>query len=499
VYSVTFRSNDNAGNTTTITRTVKVDTTPPSFSTSTSGTSGLAGWYTSPTTTIISTSDAPSGINRVEYNQNNTGWQTGTSVESTDGLNTVEVRVYDNAGNMFSDSIQVKVDTIAPSISTSVSGNAGLTGWYTSPTTTTISTNDATSDIDRIEYNQNDAGWQTGKSVVSTDGINTIEARVYDIAGNMTTTSIEVKVDTVFPTSKFNSPVNGSADTLIRGTYTLDGMSADTLSGVLGAEISLDGKSWLSLEISSEDTWSYILDTLNLPDGIYPIVVRTTDNAGNTELMELGARVTLLVNNTPPHIKLTPEWLIWESGSLLIKTDYFPVAEGTIVISDPKKRWPEVRIPFGKKYPSTIKWDRRFADRTLAPIGNYRVTVEACNTYNLCSNKSATIRIPWISVIVPTVSPAPPTVVPESPAVEKPVVENIPARSETQIPPVVVVEDFSPQIQTPNSVERKSIGIALWLVALIALMWAVASAALSDRRPAAINAMTKTIHQKRNI
>jgi hypothetical protein len=30
-------------------------------------------------------------------------------------------------------------------------------------------------------------------------------------------------------------------------------------------------------------------------------------------------------------------------------------------------------------------------------------------------------------------------------------------------------------------------------------MWAVASAALSDRRPMAINAISKTIQQKRNI
>ncbi len=97
-------------------------------------------------------------------------------------------------------------------------------------------------------------------------------------------------------------------------------------------------------------------------------------------------------------------------------------------------------------------------------------------------------------MIIPTASPVTPTLVPE-----KPSAENIPERSETQIPPVVVVEDSSPQIQSTNSVERKPAGIALWLVAFMALMWAVASAALSDRRPVAINAITKTIQQKRNI
>ena len=80
----------------------------------------------------------------------------------------------------------------------------------------------------------------------------------------------------------------------------------------------------------------------------------------------------------------------------------------------------------------------------------------------------------------------------------KSAVANIPERSETQIPPVVVIEDSHPQVQTPISVERKPLSIALWLVAFIALMWAVASAALSDKRPVAINAITKTIRQKQN-
>jgi len=164
-----------------------------------------------------------------------------------------------------------------------------------------------------------------------------------------------------------------------------------------------------------------------------------------------------------------------------------------LTISDPQHPWPKVEIPFDEKYPSTITWARRFANGVLAPSGNYHVDVKACNTYKLCSNKTAIIKIPWISVIIPAVSPVAPTLVPE-----KPSVETIPERSETQVPPVVVVEDSSPQIQVPNSVERKPLSIALWLVAFIALMWAVASAALSDKRPVAINAITKTIRQKQN-
>jgi hypothetical protein len=301
------------------------------------------------------------------------------------------------------------------------------------------------------------------------------------------------------PSSTFTLPANGSEDTLARNVLSLAGTSTDALSGIATVELSYDGgKSWVPVVPSTDDKWTYDFDTTKVPDGIYTIVVRTVDMAGNTVVgdgnSDSGAQITVIINNAPPHIKLTPEWFVWDSGELVIKTDYFPVREGSVTISDPQNRWPKVEIPFGEKYPSTIKWDRRFANGILAPIGNYRVEVKACNTYDLCSNKRATIKIPWISVILPTVSPVPPTVVPSKPAVE-----NIPERSATEIPSVVVVEDSFPQPTVHNSEKPKPVGIALWLVAFLALMWAVASAALSDKRPVAINAITKTIRQKQNI
>jgi len=393
----------------------------------------------------------------------------------------------------------LKIDSTKPTLAISNAGTVGTNGWYTSQTTTTLKADDKTSSVDRVEYSQNNAAWQTGTSVVSKDGVNSISVKTYDKAGNMLSSQVQVKVDMGMPSSTFTSPANGSEDTLARNVLPLAGNSTDALSGIATVELSYNGgKTWIPLTPATEGTWTYDFDTTKVPDGIYTIVVRTVDMAGNTVVgdgnSDSGAHITVIINNTPPHIKLTPEWFIWDSGELVIKTDYFPVREGLVTISDPQNRWPKVEIPFGEKYPSTIKWDRRFANGILAPIGNYRVEVKACNTYNLCSNKRATIKIPWISVVLPTVSPVSPTVVPTNPAAE-----NLPERSETQIPPVVVLEDSSPQVKTPISVERKPVGIALSLVAFIALMWAVASAALSDRRPVAINAITKTIQQKQNI
>ena len=565
---------DVAGNVAMQTLEIKVDTTPPIISTSVSGTKGLADWYVSQTTTGISAHDEVSGVNQVEYDQNSSGWQNGVSITSDDGVNTVAIRAFDLAGNVASKSLEikvdtvapiliplvpipdglnswfisapvpvsvngsdlgsglasaalsvddsewqpdaslmdgvhvvnfqafdnagnsttasqtVKVDTVAPVLSTSVAGTKGNAGWYVSQATTTISARDETSSVDRIEFNQNKAGWKEGTSVQSQDGINEIAVRAKDLAGNMSSDSIQVKVDTEKPVSQFTSPLNASTDTLIRGVYDSFGSSSDTVSGLSIVEISLDGHTWLPLEISSSGGWAYTWDTSSWMDGEYPVVVRTTDVAGNVEGTASGARVTLLVNNEPPHIKLTPEWFIWQSGLLVIKTEYFPVRDGMIEIADRDGRWPSVKIPFGEKYPAEIKWDRRFADGVLAPSGDYRVTVSACNIFDLCSQKKATIKIPWIAIVLPTEPVATQLVEVKRPEINEPL--------PTSVPPVVELPNMEPEIHAESKSGYQPALSSLSFVVLIALMWAVSSAALSDKRPAAIRAVAKTITSQKH-
>ncbi|MGE5378719.1 MAG: Ig-like domain-containing protein, partial [Bacteroidota bacterium] len=320
--------------------------------------------------------------------------------------------------------------------------------------------------------------------------------KVYDHAGNVSVDTLQVKVDTGKPSSTFISPVNGSENNLARAIFPMSGTSTDALSGVSRAELSVDeGRTWNSL-ILSDGKWTYDLNTIDLADGVYKVVVRTTDLAGNTDTLETStAFVSLLVSNGRPQIKLTPEWFVWQSGSLSIHSEYFPLKGGMVTISDPQRRWPKVEIPFDENYPKSITWDRRFANGILATSGDYDVAVTACNTYNRCSNKRATIKIPWIAVIIPVPSPTTPVVV----TPEKPVVEEIPERS--SIPPVVPLETSpAPQIKQHNTSGRTPpapVQIALALVTLIALLWAVASASLSDRRPVAINAIAKTISEAR--
>jgi hypothetical protein len=495
IHTVKFKTTDNAGNSSTATKIIKVDATAPSLAFVNEGTPGNGDWYVSPVTTSILSSDDASGMDSIQYNQNEAGWEDGSSFQSRDGINRINVRVSDAAGNVSVDTLQVKVDTVAPAASFSISGTRGTAGWYISTTTTSFLPDDQTSGVDHVEYSQNGQGWQTGASVESQDGINSISMRVYDRAGNVSADTLQVKIDTGKPSSAFVSPVNGSGNNLARGVFSMSGSSWDAVSGVSTAELSFDGGlSWMPLALQ-DGKWAYDLHTDSLADGVYRAAVRTTDRAGNVDgLLTSTAYIYIIVNNDPPHIKLSPEWFIWQSGSLSIHSGYFPLKSGTVTISDPQNRWPKVEIPFDENYPASIKWDRRFANGILAPSGNYDVMVTACNSHNLCSNKTAVIQVPWVAVIIPTSAPT----TPSSMNPEQPVAKNVPTRA----PAAPVNPLDSPRTTLPRqhntAGHRPVLGVqtAFPLVILVALLSAVASASLSDTRPAAIAALAKTISQQ---
>jgi hypothetical protein len=495
VHPVRFKATDKAGNSSITTETIRVDTAAPLLSFTGEGTPGNSGWYVSTVTTSILSGDDTSGIASVQYNQNNTGWQDGSSFKSSDGVNTINIRVADAAGNVSADTLEVSVDTVAPSISPLIVGAPGAAGWYLSKTTTSLLSEDKTSGIDHVEYSQNGEDWQTGTSVESGDGINSISMKAYDRAGNVSAGTLEVRVDTGEPSSTFISPLNGSENNLVRGSYPISGASTDALSGVSRAELSFDGGlTWTALGLVGSK-WTYDLDSTVLADGVYKAVIRTTDLAGNADTLETSpAHIRLIVNNVPPDIKLTPRWMIWQSGSLFIRSGYFPLKSGRITISDPQNRWPRVEIPFDENYPKSIQWNRRFANGILAPSGAYTVRVTACNVYNLCSNKTAVIKVPWIADMIPAPSPTPPS----SADPKQPTARNVPSGLPAAQPaPMDLPRTMTTrQLNTFGRMPPAPAHAALALGILVALLWVVSAASCSDTRPLAVNAIAKTISQK---
>jgi hypothetical protein len=116
------------------------------------------------------------------------------------------------------------------------------------------------------------------------------------------------------------------------------------------------------------------------------------------------------------------------------------------------------------------------------------VTVSACNIYELCSEKSATIKIPWYAPALPTaLVPTEMIAVEQKPGsqIEQPQATNVSPAAEISIPDSETPSEPEKDFETSTSL--------LSFVVLIALMWVISSAALADKRPMAIRSIAKTI------
>ena len=192
----------------------------------------------------------------------------------------------------------------------------------------------------------------------------------------------------------------------------------------------------------------------------------------------------------PPAVSLTEHWWIWESGVLHITPKTYPIASVKLTISDSQNRWPAVTLEIDpRKESELVIWDRRFADGTLAPSGEYPVLVRVCDDHNLCANAAGRISIPdgvWptmTSTFTPTTTS---TVLPSA------------TPTSTKIPPhpasVVVLK--SP---TPNTPASPSTPWPLWqILGLVGLMIVIASTSVVDPRPAALCRLGEVILQISN-
>jgi len=99
-------------------QTIKIDKVDPTLTKTLVGTMGLNGWYISDVNvTLNGTDTGGSGLDKVEYNLNGGGWTTYTASFNitVEGNNTLEHRVYDNAGSVYVLPKQyIPIDTIAP-------------------------------------------------------------------------------------------------------------------------------------------------------------------------------------------------------------------------------------------------------------------------------------------------------------------------------------------------------------------------------------------------
>jgi hypothetical protein len=292
VYALTASATDKAGNTSTASGTIKLDTTPPDLSVSPAAPDGENGWYVSPALITATDSDATSGIAGTQYQVDGGAWQNGASFsEGTDGTHTLIFRVTDVAGNTTSAApVTVLVDRTAPIPDASLAPGSpnGANGWYVSPVTITANSSDATSDVASQGVSLDGSTW-TPFLTISSDGTYTVQVQAQDKAGNSASATKSIKLDATPPTASFQILAPDGSNGWYVSPVNITVTGTDATSGVATEDVSQDGTTWVSSLTFSAD-------------GVYSVRGRVTDNAGNTTTT---SPVTVSVDRTAPILGMT--------------------------------------------------------------------------------------------------------------------------------------------------------------------------------------------------
>ena len=191
----------------------------------------------------------------------------------------------------------------------------------------------------------------------------------------------------------------------------------------------------------------------------------------------------MVVDNGPPAVSITERWWIWEVGKLKVSPNHFPIASVKVTIRDPQNRWPAVVMSFDPdKDTDSISWNRRFADGTLAPSGEYPVVAVACDIHDLCGRDTGIIVIPTMATSTATMTPSPTATMTQTPYATS---------TATQKPPTPTPVLVTPSPEKPAQPVRTL--FPLWqLIGLLGLFMVIASASVVDPRPAALDRLRET-------
>jgi len=179
----------------------------------------------------------------------------------------------------------------------------------------------------------------------------------------------------------------------------------------------------------------------------------------------------------PPQVSIPDRWWIWETGELKVTHGNGSLASVKVTISDPLNRWPPMVMEYDPvEIPGFIAWDRRFADGTLAPSGEYPIMVRACDFRRLCGQDTGVIMIPIVENLEPVMTPLPTKAVAFKPSATVAVTQVFP----TQTPALPALTlDKAPTPEQPP--------LPLWqILGLLGLFVVITSASLVDPRPDAL-------------
>lgn len=265
-----------------------LDTLPPVSTATAIGTKGCGDWFVSAAAVSITASDSGSGVKEIHYRVNDGPETTIAGAEGTltidkDGIYNIAYYAVDNAGNAeVANVLTVNVDTTRPVSRVTVSGTAGLNGWYRSDANFSFTASDNISGVREIHYASNSGNEisVTGAAaglILPTDGKYSVNYYSVDTACNTENPprNEAVNIDATPPVITINGVTNGATYSL--GLVPVASYAvSDAMSGVATSSAALSGG-----------------DSFGL--GAFTYTVTATDNAGNPA----SANVTYDVIATP--------------------------------------------------------------------------------------------------------------------------------------------------------------------------------------------------------
>lgn len=444
---------------------------------------GDDGWCRGEETLELAASD-PQGLDvTISGNLNGAPFTCGSScnLPLPEGVGTANYSVTSTSGRTATGSSTWQRDDTPPILDIVLPTLDGRNGWYVSEVDVSVSASDAISGLYSFAGSLDEGASWISFPIHLTDGVYCIAARARDVAGNEALVTEVISVDTLPPFSQFSSHSNGE---LVRGEVILAGRLDDVMSGADEGELSLDGgTAWQAVSMGAGGAWSFVWHTNEVPNGQYILQMRGKDQAGN---LGSAASLTLVVDNGPPAVSITERWWIWEVGELKVSPNHFPIASVKVTISDPQNRWPAVVLDLDPdRVPDSISWNRRFADGTLAPPGEYRVAAVSCDIHDLCGSDKGIIAIPFVATSTAALTPSPIATIPLTPH---------PTFAAAKMPAAPTFAFVVPPPEISPGPVQATRSFPFWqLLGLLGLFLAVASASVIDPRPAALDGLRESL------
>ena len=283
---------DSAGNTGTSTQVLTIAADPPAVAITSSALTN------DPTPTITGTTDAGATIAVaigdvvVTDIAQGTAWSATPTNAFADGEHTVSVTATDEFGNATTVTQSLTVDSTGPVV-------AITSGGLTADSTPTISgTTEAGATIE-VSINGvavtgvavDGTGWSVTATNPLLDGDHNVSVTATDVAGNATTVTQNLVVDTTGPVVAITSSgLTDDSTPTISGTTEAGATIAVSIDGVALTGVLVGGTGWS------------VTATEPLANGDHNVSVTAADAVGNTAT----ATQTLTVDRTPPAVLIEP-------------------------------------------------------------------------------------------------------------------------------------------------------------------------------------------------